>query len=407
MFKNYFNLRNVVAIAISLAAVTMFSSCDPDEPNPTPTPPNPPVEIPTDAVELKSPITENTTLKDLGLPIDYVYNNGYLLEVTNNAILTIEPGVTIQFTNNNGGIGIADGAQITAVGTAEKRIQFVGVGTTKGSWSYIDINTNTDNQFAYCDFINGGYGDNGTVRSFVGEKQFGMMHSRISGSASKGLVIYETTRITAFNNNVIEKCDDVPVYVRGPLKQIEKFDMTSIFLDNAKQYIEVQPVLYQPKEDASISQTGVPYYFTGGCVLEATLSVNEGVTIYMADDITIEGATGRLQINGTPEKKVKFTRLPGTSQYWNSVRFRLPGSVINNCIFEYGGKSNDGGIIDIEESADLTLNNVEINNSYNYGARVDTWESRYRLTHSNVTFANNYKGSVYDFRNELVLPTFP
>ncbi len=34
MSKNYFNLRNVIAIVISLAAVTMFSSCDKEDDNP-------------------------------------------------------------------------------------------------------------------------------------------------------------------------------------------------------------------------------------------------------------------------------------------------------------------------------------------------------------------------------------
>ncbi len=33
MFKKYFNLRNVIAIAISLVGVTMFSSCDPEDLN--------------------------------------------------------------------------------------------------------------------------------------------------------------------------------------------------------------------------------------------------------------------------------------------------------------------------------------------------------------------------------------
>ena len=46
----------------------------------------------------------------------------------NNAILTIEPGVTIQFTasGKRGGFRIRNGATIKAIGSASKRIQFIG-----------------------------------------------------------------------------------------------------------------------------------------------------------------------------------------------------------------------------------------------------------------------------------------
>jgi hypothetical protein len=376
--------------------------CDPTE-----EPVNPDIPV-GELTELTSPITQNTTLKDLGLPIDYVYKGSGLLEVKNNAVLTIEPGVTIQFTKTGGGIEITNGACINAVGTAEKHIQFVGTAATKGSWGRIDINTNTDNQFVYCDFINAG-GDAGkcAVRCWVGENQIGMSHCKISGSAGWGLVVYENTRFTAFDNNVIENCDDVPVWMRGSWKQLEKLDMTSDFTNNPKQYIEVLPNQFH-SEDAVINQTSVPYYFSNSCdCLNKKLTINAGVTIYMGTDENLTGSSsvnqGVILINGTAEKPVTFTRLPGTTGYWGSVYFRgLIGSRIENCIFEYGGNHNDGGMIEIASESDLTLTNVVIRNSYNYGVRIDTWGNTYRLTHTNVTFSNNYKGNVYDFRNDQV-----
>ena len=88
-------------------------------------------------VELTSPIAADRTLKDLGLPIDYVYKGNNLLQVNNNATLTIGPGVTIQFTQTGGGMEIAGGATLTAIGTEEKPIQFVGSvfpSPNKGLW---------------------------------------------------------------------------------------------------------------------------------------------------------------------------------------------------------------------------------------------------------------------------------
>ncbi|MDR0831209.1 MAG: hypothetical protein LBN95_14040, partial [Prevotellaceae bacterium] len=66
MFKKFLKMRNVAAIAACLAATTIFSGCEPIEP---PDPNNPTGEL----TELKTPITENTTLKDLGLEVDYFF----------------------------------------------------------------------------------------------------------------------------------------------------------------------------------------------------------------------------------------------------------------------------------------------------------------------------------------------
>ena len=47
-------------------------------------------------------------------------------------------------------------------------------------------------------------------------------------------------------------------------------------------------------------------------------------------------------------------------------------------------------------SCEVTLNNVAINNSDNYGAYL--YQNAYQITHSNVTFSNNRQGNVYDAR---------
>ena len=405
MFKSKFNLRstviehsrNVVAVAICLAGFTLFSGCEKEN-----DPVNPPPPPPTEAIELISPITVNTTLKDLGLPVDYIYKGSGLLQVRNNAVLTIEPGVTIQFTDKTGGMEIRDGATIQAVGTAEKRIGFVGATANKGCWDNILITTTTDNQFKYVDMTNGGSRNdafNHPAIFSIENGQVGISHCKVSGGLVHGIVFYDNCRITAFDNNTVENCDDVPVWIRGAWKLLEKFDMTSVFTNNTKQYVQIAPN-QSHKEDATISQTSVPYYFSNSCdYLNAKLTINEGVTIYMGDGVSLTGYSapgqGRLVINGTAAKKVKFTRLPGTTQHWQSVYFNgLTGSEINHCIFEYGGKNENSEIILIADNADLTLNNVEINNSYNYGVRLGFGGCKYRLTHNNVTFKENYKGNV-------------
>ena len=297
-------------------------------------------------------------------------------------------------------------------------IRFIGIGTQKGSWDGVYLNgLNTANEFAYCDFINGGsrtddYNYPGVLN--IESSKVSITHCTVSGGKVHGITLWNNSEITAFNNNKVENCDHAPVYIKGSFKLLEKFDMTSIFTGNAKQYIQVNPAI-SLSQDASISQTSVPYYFTNATgTIDAKLQINEGVIIYMGDGVSLnfDGApsAGRLIFNGTAEKKIRFTRLPGAAYYWNHLNFRgLTGSVINHCIFEYGGRYDGTGIIEIASNADLTLNNVEINNSYNYGVRIVevTPAITYHLVHSNVTFANNNTGNVFVYFSNEVLVHFP
>ena len=361
-------------------------------------------------IELISPITVNTTLKDLGLPVDYVFKANDFLVVKDNAILTIEPGVTIQFTEirKGGGLHITAGATIKAEGTESKHIQFTGATSEPGSWYGIYIDSKTDNTFTYCDFLNIGSEartDKGGFQLYSAKA--GFSHCKFTNGLGYGLrAVWNPCEISAFDNNVFEGFENYPpVLFRADnsMNLLEKFDMTSDFTNNAYAYIEIWPRM--PKA-AIINQTTVPYYFYQELELSYQLTINEGVTIYM--ERSISGTSGRLIVNGTVDKKVKFTRMPGSSDYWNYISFYsgLRGSVINNCIIEYGGNSSPTpGNILIADATELTLNNVELNNSLTHGAYIRHCE--YTLNHTNVTFSNNTEGNVWDDCCSQVLPEFP
>ena len=108
---------------------------------------------------------------------------------------------------------------------------------------------------------------------------------------------------------------------------------------------------------------------------------------------SLSGLLRLLRFSQSSPKKVKFTRLPGASDYWGRIEFDgLKGSVIKHCIFEYGGYDS-ASILYLNSFTQLTLNNVEINNSNSYGVRL---LGEYQFTHSNVTFSNNRLGNIWD-----------
>ena len=365
-------------------------------------------------VKLTSPISVNTTLKNLGLPVDYVYEGSGLLQVTGSAVLTIEPGVTIQFSNTgrNGGIQVTAAANIKAIGTASQRITFIGAMDAKGSWRGIYLESILDNQFAYCDFLNAGSSDrfDRGAMYLIGGAKVGITHCKFTNGLGYGLNISDygsVCQISAFNNNVIEGFELSPVKISENLKHLEKFDMTSDLTNNKQPYINVGTTRVLMSENVTINQTTVPYYFHGYLSLANTLTINEGVTLYMAEGgyNYIYGPTGRLIINGTAAKKVRITRAPGIGEYyWSHIGFDLPGSVIKHCIIEYGGTNSIDGMISINSKANVTFDNVAINNSKTYGIRVPSNPNDYTLNHSNVTFSNNKDGNVY--RNGTVSPHF-
>jgi hypothetical protein len=362
-------------------------------------------------IELFSPITESTTLKDQGLEVDYIYKGNSPLEVTNSAILTIKPGVTIKFVyeGNTGGIKITQGATIIAIGTANKHIQFIGANNAKGSWQGIEIKSNTNNQFTYCDFINMGH----TEREDYGGLQLntgatvGISYCKFTNGKGTGINIdgYSgACQFTAFNNNVFEGYESFsPVTISDSPSLLEKFDMSSDFTNNTKKYIKIYPK--SVTKNVTINQTTVPYYFNSEIQnLNYTLTINEGATVYVerTKDLIASSATQNacLVINGTETKKVTITRLPGATDYWNGIYLdKMKGCIINNCIVEYGGK-NSGALIYLGSSSAVTLHNVEIRNAEGYGIKFNNCD--YNLTHTNVTFSNNGKGNVLDCHGDVL-----
>ncbi|MDR1792767.1 MAG: hypothetical protein LBR36_04925, partial [Bacteroidales bacterium] len=343
------------------------------------------------------------TLIDLGLDIDYFYAGSGLLEVQNGATLTIEPGVTIQFTNANGGILITDGATIKALGTADKHIQFIG-GTTKGSWQGITVETGTENRLQYVDFINGGSSSQtGVIYLVMSGARLAIDNCTISGSKGSGVFLENNDNLllTSFQSNKISGCDNTPLHLFGAYN-LAVLDKTSDLTGNAVDYVEMHSSFEVDAQNLTINPTTVPYYFNGHTLVtaEKTLTVNAGTTIYIGNDASFN-VTGEAHIvvNGGTNagEKVTFTHLPGSTAYWQGMEFfDSHGNVLKNCLIEYGGNPNNDANINANYRSSMSLENVELNNSKKYGFAFNnsTGSDAAQVTAVNVTFSGNADGNV-------------
>ncbi len=134
----------------------------------------------TDPKQLNGTLTENTTLPNRNNAIDYIIDGG--LYVEGNALLTIEPGVKILFTNTSGYLQIGENCGIRAIGTLEKPIIFDGPETNNnpGAWSGISVRSQrNDNEFQYVIINNAGANSNYAL-DLTGKAKLKMSYTKIT-----------------------------------------------------------------------------------------------------------------------------------------------------------------------------------------------------------------------------------
>ena len=185
------------------------------------------------ALEVSGSISANTTWPDRGVAVDYIIDGRFWVE--GNALLTIEPGVTIMFTGVDGGISVGENAGLRMVGTADKPIVLTGPANNpnKGSWSYVWVNSNrADNQFEYVTFNNGG--SEAAVIDVPGK--LSMKHCTINGALGNGLNASGT--LSAFENNTIKNVDQFPVALWN-YKLLNSFGNGNTYMNNGHNMIKM------------------------------------------------------------------------------------------------------------------------------------------------------------------------
>ena len=351
--------------------------------------------------EIELPVGEIAEDRVLGVPgmaLNYVYNGDGLLTVKNSATLVALPGTTIRFSKTGSGIEIRENATVKMLGTdklyaldAEGKLSSTPSassghitlkgGAAKGSWNGVYIKTKKENQLIYVDMLNGGSRtddfNNAAVLNIEAAKA-GISHCTVSGGKVYGIAMWDDFTLTAFDNNKVENCDAEPVWFRGQFSRIGKFDVTSDFTNNTKPYIHIS-VPQDVTESATLNETSVPYYFAEGGMdyLNADLTIGAGVTVYMGEATgfgTGQNRTGKLNMNGTAQKPVTFTRVPGTNYHWKAIHLAGSSHKIKNCILEYGGNSwngwEDAGILNVAFETSIEFENVTVRNSINYGIHI-------------------------------------
>lgn len=351
---------------------------------------------PTDPTTWSGSISANTTWPDLGLPVDYVIDGWIYIE--GNALLTIEPGVTIMFSHEGDGFDVGADAGLRMVGTPEKPIRLINaVGNPNpGAWGGITVNSErNDNRFEYVEFVNSGNNEN----VILVNGKLSMKNCTVDGALHNGVALSSDGQFTAFENNTIKNCGGYPLWLGYPEK-VNNLGSGNVYANNANNMIVIDyPWLYF---DATYTNQGIPYFIKEGLGVEENnkMTVEAGVEfVFKYDtDFSVSG-NARIEVNGTASQPVVF-RGESNEDLWGGMYIysNRSGNVINYAKVMNCGMSSDWNrraCLFIGCEAKLTLtNNVFGPSEYN-GVVIECVENWGNVSHNNNYFNNCDGGNVY------------
>jgi hypothetical protein len=374
-----------------------------------------------DAQELSGSISSNTILPDLGLPVDYIIDGYFYVE--GNALLTVQPGVTIMFTGVGGSIIVEENAGLCMKGTADKPIILTGPTNNQnpGAWKNVSVTSNrNDNQFEYVNFINGGSSDEVLYVS----GKLSMKHCTISNSASNGVALGFEGIFTAFENNTIQHTAGYPVVLNSHHK-VNCLGTGNTYTANTLNMILLDAYwLDEENSTTTFTNQGIPYFVSDGInVGNHMMVVDPGVEFvfaYQKEMFVSEDAVLRVNTGSSSNPAVVFRGLENENGFWKglvvaSTRNTNGGNKLANCTIQNAGFHDEAALVTNEETR-LEVSNVTISGSAGYGMSVaipidwDTEQynfSNYHVNTSGLSFSNCAQGNIYERNKEQVYTTMP
>jgi fibronectin type 3 domain-containing protein len=350
--------------------------------------------------------TDITTDTQLSAPC---YNVTSDVSVSNNATLTIDPGVRLVFSAGTR-LSIDNDGLLLAIGTQAEPITFTSALPTAGYWDGINIDSIATSMLDYAVVEYGG-GTTATYPANVAISSGGslsMNNSTLRHSAGYGFSASNLsgTEISSFSGNTITLNENAPLGI--PADMIGDLDTDNSFTGNVtatggnKDYIQV--VSSSSGADILRDQTwhdyGIDYHMPSNRTeIGAALTIAPGITLIFPSGAMLEiDADGTLNAIGTSSEPITFTGLQATAGFWNGIQFTFnhTNNIMQHTVVEYGGgggnaEANVGvfgsdGMLTIKDSI---LRNSALNGFY-FGNNIT-------LTMENVTTTGNARPGNLDF----------
>jgi len=371
-------------------------------------------------------------LKDLGDGVDYIVTTN--LSISGTRVVTVEPGVRIQFDGGSSGITINAQSALKMIGTAAKPIILEGKVASAGSWQGVVMGANNlENQWEYVTVRHAGSVQAtaaGLLVDGFNESKIGIKNCTFSDNTGYGIRIgangtssnwYTKCKFTAFSTNTF--ANNSKSAMRIHYSQWGYLDTKSDYVNNGQKYIEIfssninnyDALLAGP---ATIEKLNVPYRVFGILEPNESFIFSKGVEVQFGTDAGIFLSTSKKNVaiiaNGTAADPIKFVGyLPNTKGVWAGISTQN-GNIetkFNYCIIDGAGstaepffcvpKTSKAAIyLGLEysctpEASKGNITNCTISNSGGYGI---AYRSSDPVTAKDNTFTGNTKADLYDFK---------
>ena len=399
--------KNLLLLCLPFSLLFTACSKDDDQPTPQPQPqPEPVVTVP--AVELDH-IKTPTTLEDRNSDpnvIDYFANKSIAVS----AELTIKPGVVIGFAEDTR-LDINSGGVISAIGTSDKKIRFVGKTAQKGFWSGIMIYSNASaNNFTHTEILHAGSANmidgKKMAIALFGLARVSVSNTTISQSGGWGIFLRDNAILVNFAANNFSNNHEAPLLISA--NHVASLDEATAYTgSNGRNVVEVISSSITGASEVTWPSfaDNTPIRFLGTVDARTGWKLKPGTIIEVAEDKQINIETGGyLNAVGTAAKKITITGVEKSTGSWTGLVV-YTGSALNELnhvkLQCAGGATMLGGIkaaipLFGTTPTNLVVRNSEISFSGGYGIHVFGKKASLNAdVETSNTFINNLQGNVF------------
>lgn len=342
-FKQIYRLAT-----LSVAGLLLFS-CDSDDGGETPIVVEPPILL--DCYYFSN--NPNAVLTDNpNAPVDYIID--CVVDIEDD--VTIEPGVTIAFSERRSGIRVKDEGSLVAVGTSSKPIIFTGTEQQPGWWGGIEIDSdNHKNKISHAVIEYGGanvsVGIGGGLQGFANvtirnRSYLELTHTTLRHSESAGLSTNRSgggstntehnplavASLKLENNTYTDNA--IPLRIADYL--VGNLGKNDVYTGNTTDKIEVTGSIGgtgggMAGVDILWQDLGIPYWVNGDLSLgkDAKLTIEPGTVIEMGTGRNIgigSGVAGQyssLVAVGTADNPITIRGINPVAGSWGEIRYAL------------------------------------------------------------------------------------
>ena len=315
------------------------------------------------ALTLASSISANTTL--MAGCVYKVTNN---ITIATSALLTVEPGVRVEFAQ---GAGLEVDGALNAVGNAALPIVFTGTQATAGYWDGIYFNTTIDNRnvldhviveyAGYASLFSGVMANVGLYKSSVQ-----ITNSTLRSGGGFGLGMSAGSKLVAaagFAGNTLTLNASGAATLLGDV--VGQLSGGSTFSGNSKDMVAVAGHTVATAQ--SWPALDVPYLIGGTVTVQAALTIAAGAHFRFASaqGLTVS-STGSLTAQGLTGKEITFVADQPTPGYWDGISYSSSNdikNVLDHVIIEYAGTNAAYSSSDPPSSLEIYKSRIQLTNT--------------------------------------------